>query len=356
MVIKQRVRAAVVLLFALLIDFASGELWAAGAGPSGHARGRLTVATYNLYLGADLTPIFSASSEEELVRRAGEAYAQMVRTDFPSRAQAIAKLLAEEPSDIVGLQEVALWETGPIHGDLTPSYDFLEILLSALKAQGLTYRAEAVNENFSGEMAISATMRAKFTDRDVILARRAGLADPDVSGPQSHNFVARFVVPTRVPGAVFIVPRGWSAVDVEVGDKTIRVANTHLEAFEATLRALQAVELRGALAASPYPVVVLGDFNSVPTDTTGAYGVFTRTGYADAWAVVHGPQGGFTAGQASELDNTPSRLDHRIDHAFYEPEGLSAAAATVIGEELDDRTPAGRWPSDHAGVVVRFGL
>ncbi|MGH2771364.1 MAG: endonuclease/exonuclease/phosphatase family protein [Actinomycetota bacterium] len=354
MAIKQRVRAAFVLLFALLVGPGSCGLQPAGAGPSGHARERLTVATYNLYLGADLIPIFSASSEEELVRLAGEAYAQMVRTDFPSRARAIAKLLARDPPDIVGLQEVALWETGPIGDELTPSYDFLAILLSALEAQGLTYRAEAVNENFSGEMAISATMRAKFTDRDVILARRAGLADLDVSGPQSHNFVARLVLPTRVPGVVFIVSRGWSAVDVEVNSTTIRVANTHLEAFEATIRTLQAVELRGALAGSRYPVVVLGDFNSEPTDTAGAYGIFTRTGYADAWAVVHGPQGGFTAGQTSELDNLPSQLDHRIVYALYEPEGVQAVAATVIGEELDDRTPAGRWPSDHAGLVVRL--
>jgi hypothetical protein len=26
--------------------------------------------------------------------------------------------------------------------------------------------------------------------------------------------------------------------------------------------------------------------------------------------------------------------------------------ADVAGEELDDRTASGRWPSDHAGVVV----
>lgn len=356
----RRVWAAIILLSALLVGFASGGLGLAAAGPGASppedAR-RLTVATYNLYLGADLTPIFSASTREELVQRAGEAYAQMQRTDFPSRAKAIAKLLVRDPPEVVGLQEVALWETGPIDGDLTVSYDFLQIMLGELAALGLSYRPEAVNVNFSGELPISPTTRARFTDRDAIIAR-ADLPPsfPKVGGAQSHAFAARFVVPTRVPGVVFVVPRGWSAVDVEVQGKTIRLANTHLEAFEATIRTLQAAELRVRLAHSPYPVVLLGDLNSVPTDTAGAYGIFTRTGYHDAWAVVQGPEGGFTVRQTPELDNVPSKLDHRIDYVLYEPKGLEATAATVIGEELEDRTPAGRWPSDHAGLVVRLHL
>jgi endonuclease/exonuclease/phosphatase (EEP) superfamily protein YafD len=348
-------RTAFVWLLALLMGLVGPQ--PACADPPEEVRRHLTVAIYNLYLGADLTPIFSAPSQEELVRRAGEAYAQVVRTDFPSRARAIARLLAEDPPDVVGLQEVALWEAGPIDGPLTTSYEFLSLLLGALEAEGLSYRSEAVNENFSGELPVSPTMRAKFTDRDVIIARDDLPGAPlSIGGAQSHTFTARFVVPTPIPGVVFTVPRGWSAVDVGVRGRTLRVANTHLEAFEATIRASQAAELRAALARSKHPVVVLGDFNSVPSDTAGAYGIFTGSGYADAWAVVHGPGGGFTHAQSPELDNVPSTLDRRIDYVLYEPEGLRATAATVIGEELDDRTPEGRWPSDHAGLVVRLRL
>jgi hypothetical protein len=32
------------------------------------------------------------------------------------------------------------------------------------------------------------------------------------------------------------------------------------------------------------------------------------------------------------------------------PRGLEAVAAEVIGEDLDDRTAAGLWPSDHAEI------
>jgi hypothetical protein len=61
----------------------------------------------------------------------------------------------------------------------------------------------------------------------------------------------------------------------------------------------------------------------------------------DAWVVVHGPAGGFTAGQAELLDNVPSKLDHRVDYVLYQPRGVEAVAAEVLGEELEDRTRLG---------------
>jgi endonuclease/exonuclease/phosphatase family metal-dependent hydrolase len=103
---------------------------------------------------------------------------------------------------------------------------------------------------------------------------------------------------------------------------------------------------------SPDPVVLVGDLNSQPDDAAGAYGTFTAAGYVDAWVVVHGPAGGFTAGQTELLDNVPSKLDHRIDYVLYQPQDVEAVTAEVIGEELDDRTAGGLWPSDHAGVVA----
>ena len=72
--------------------------------------------------------------------------------------------------------------------------------------------------------------------------------------------------------------------------------------------------------------------------------------------VVHGPAGGFTAGQPELLDDVPSKLDHRIDYVLYQPRGVQAVAAEVLGEELEDRTPTGLWPSDHAGVVGTLHL
>jgi endonuclease/exonuclease/phosphatase family metal-dependent hydrolase len=137
----------------------------------------------------------------------------------------------------------------------------------------------------------------------------------------------------------------------------VRFANTHLEAFSTTVRNQQARELAAAMAGSASPVVLVGDLNFQPEDTAGAYGSFAAAGYVDAWVVVHGPAGGFTAGQAELLDNVPSKLDHRIDYVLYQPRGVEAVAAEVLGEELEDRTAAGLWPSDHvntAGAVELF--
>ncbi len=357
-VVRWRRRAVVALLATTVVVGVMG-LRPAWADPPPVAQRQLTVASYNLYLGADLTRLFSATTPAELVQRAGQIYANVVKTDFPARAEAIAELLAANPPEVVGLQEVALWETGPIGGQLTPSYDFLQLLLDALARHGLAYRPAAVNANFSsgGPIPIDATTAARFSDRDVILARAdLPAALVGVSSPESHNFAARLVIPTGIPGLSFSVPRGWSAVDVKVRGKTVRFVNTHLEAFSAPVRNAQATELATALAHSPRPVVLAGDLNSRPDDTLGAYGTFGGAGYADAWTVAQGPDGGFTSGQSELLDNVPSLLDHRIDYVLYQPGTVEALHAEVIGDELGDRTLSGLWPSDHAGVVATLHL
>ena len=350
-----RARFGAVLLAALIgMVTVPAAAWG-GDGHPGQAQRRLGVATYNLYLGADFTPLFTATSQEQLVQRAGQVYANVVKTDFPSRAEAVARLLAQDPPDLAGLQEVALWETGPIGGQLSPSYDFLGLLLHALARHGLAYRPVAVNTNFTGSLPISATTAARFTDHDVVIAR-VGRGAPQVRNPDSHNFAARLVIPTAIPGLSFTVLRGWSTVEVKLRGRSVRFANTHLEAFSADVRNAQARELAAALAPSRHPVVLVGDLNSRPDDAAGAYGTFQGAGYADAWVAVHGPEGGFTSGQSELLDNVPSLIDHRIDYVLYQPGHVWALAAEVVGEELGDRTPAALWPSDHAGVVATLRL
>jgi hypothetical protein len=88
------------------------------------------------------------------------------------------------------------------------------------------------------------------------------------------------------------------------------------------------------LAGSASSVELVSDLNSQPDDTAGAYGTFDAAGSVDAGVVVHGPAGGFTAGQTELLDNVPSKLDHRIDDVLYQPRGVGAVAAEVLGEEL----------------------
>ena len=351
--------ALVALLSAVLAALVVGNAAAASGGSHpGRAKHPVTVATYNLYLGANLQPLFGATSLPDLVARAGQVYANVVRTNFPERAAAIADLLAETRPDVVGLQEVALWETGPIGGELTPSYDFLDLLLDALAERGHPYRAVVSNANFAGQLPISATTEARFTDHDVVIVRADHRPSRiETSNPQAQNFAAKLQIPTPV-GITFDVPRGWSTVDVKLRGRTFRFANTHLEAFSEVVRNLQARELYAALAASPNPVVLVGDLNSEPSDTAGAYGLARQAGYDDAWVVANGPDGGFTSGQTDAL-NEPSKIDHRIDYVLYRSvwqTRIKAVRAEVIGEEDADRTPSGLWPSDHAGVVASLQI
>lgn len=311
--------------------------------------GNVDVATYNIYQGTDLAPLFTAPNLPELVRRAGIAYGQVVATDFPARARAIARLIKKERPGVIGLQEVALWKTGPLGGELTTSYDFLTILLDALQAAGLEYRAVAVDTTFSGSLPISATQQANFTDRDVILVREG----VRTTNAQSHLYTAKLVV-TTPSGITFTIPRGWSSVDVKLRGGPLRVANTHLEPAAAPIRNAQGQELHTALAQSPYPVTAVGDFNSPPTDATGPYGTFTGGGYVDTWKTVHPGKDGFTAVQDPDLANLPSKLSRRVDYVFQQAGRPVAVRARVFGDEPGDRTASGLWPSDHAGLVVRL--
>ncbi|MEV6105058.1 endonuclease/exonuclease/phosphatase family protein [Streptomyces sp. NPDC051940] len=329
------------------------------ADPPAHASRLVGTASYNLYLGANLQPLFGATSQLELIQRAGQVYKDMEATDFTERAGAVADLLAERAPEVVGLQEVALWEKGPLNGDVAVTYDFLQLLLDELAARGTPYRAVAVNANFTGQLPISATEQARFTDRDVIIVREGlQVSRLRTANPQSHTFSVKLEIPSAIPGLTFTVPRGWSAVDVTVRGKTFRFANTHLEAFgPAAVRNAQAQELAAALGTSPHPVVLAGDLNSRPTDTAGAYGTMAAAGLADAWLGSGGdPDGGWTSGQTDSLLD-PSRITHRIDYVLADPDGIGFVSAEVIGEEESDRSsPTGFWPSDHAGVVAVLRL
>ncbi|MQY14786.1 hypothetical protein SRB5_49620 [Streptomyces sp. RB5] len=330
---------------------------AVAAAPPAQAQRRVGVASYNLYLGADLQPLFTASNQLELVQRAAQIYGGMEATNFPERAGAVADLISARNPDLVGLQEVALWERGPQNGALTVTYDFLGLLLAELAARGTPYRAVASNTNFTGQLPISMTDQARFTDHDVIIVRDdLPVSRLRVASPQSYNFAVKLDIPTSIPGVAFTVPRGYSTVDVTVRGKTFRFANGHLEAFgPAAVRNAQAQELAAALAASPHPVVLVGDMNSRPTDTSGAYGALRASGLSDAWLETGGdPNGGWTSGQTDTLLD-PNRIDHRIDYVLGR--GVDYVSVEVIGDEEADRSqPTGFWPADHAGVSAVVAL
>jgi len=320
----------------------------------------LTVLTRNLYFGADLQPIFQATSFLDLLTRVATAFAVVRATNFPERAKAIADEIAATDAHLVGLQEVALWRTGtpvdparwaPGTPAETVEYDFLAILLDELAARGKAYAVVAKVENIDaqapGVTNTGMVQDVRLTDHDVMLARTDLPKNVfKVGGAASGNFTAK--VTSSLLGMPLETKSGWTRVDVHLHGKAVRVVETHLEPFDLGIQEQQRAELvRGPLRAS-LPTVLVGDLNS-PAPDGSTYQKMLDEGFADAWVATNGDDPGFTWGHAADLRNPEPTLTVRIDYVLTRG-GITASSANRVGHEPEDRTPSGLWPSDHAGV------
>jgi Endonuclease/Exonuclease/phosphatase family len=365
--------------------------WAAAKQDSGqydNGRGKVVrTMTRNLYLGANLLPAIGAKSLPEFVAANGQILREVTENNFPVRAQGLAGEILEQQPDLVGLQEVALWRTAP--PDLTPvltgeptattvRYDFLKELLAELnrgKGKGgkgkPQYEVVVVQNEFDLEApadenkvagdgpnpAIAdAEINGRLTMRDVILARRG--AGVQTWNEQGANF--KVLLPAPILGKTVLIKRGWTATDAKVrGSHPFRFVNTHLEAFEPTVRAAQAGELvaPGGPTTSDLPVVLVGDLNSDDDTVSGAdrlaYEVLLAAGMVerttndplscciDSSLLAVGKGG-------SEAD-----FDHQVDHIMTrDPEVVTLQSSAVTGIQPVN----GFWDSDHAGITsaLRF--
>lgn len=303
----------------------------------------LRVASYNLYLGADLTLVFGATSAEHLTRQARLVHAQLRATDFGQRAAAVARVLVREQVDVVGLQEVARWTaTSSSRGVPEVRLDFLPTLLAAAEAEGASYAVHAVNANFEGGARLGGDESMSVLGHNVVLVRRG--SGVHVEGERTGGFAAAWSVRTGMSDLAIIVRRGWGWVDAALDGRPFRFVNTHLEAYDETVRDAQRDELLAAVGDPGRPVVLVGDFNAVPER------VGVPAPYRDAWVVAGGPGPGHTCGQAAGLVNPESALAQRIDYVFVRD--AEVTDCRVVGDGPGDRTPSGLWPSDHAGVVA----
>jgi endonuclease/exonuclease/phosphatase family metal-dependent hydrolase len=298
------------------------------------------VATYNLYLGADLSLLFEVSDADGLAAAIAQVRAQLEATRFEERAEAVARLLARERPDLVGLQEISRWTSGPTGFDRV-DVDFLPTLLAALEAAGAGYDAHVVNENFTGAMPVTEQEWVGLVGANVTLVRRDGPAE--VVAEATDTYVTGFDVITGIEGVTFPIARSWGRVDARVDGSRLRFVNTHTEAYDGPARDAQRDECLTANADVDGAVVVVGDFNTTP-DLVGV-----PAPWVDAWTAGEGD--GFTFGQDGDLANDESGMRERIDYVFVR--GAEVRRTWTIGDRQDDRsTPHRLWPSDHAGVVA----
>ena len=310
---------------------------------------KIRVATYNLYLGADLGLLFAATSPDELAARVEVVRSQLDRTGFTARAAAVAGILHREQVDVVGLQEVSRWTMTHVDdpsGDGEVLVDFLPTLTAALEAAGTPYDVHAGEVSFEGGLPVAGRWM-QVSGANAVLVRRHGPVR--VLEERTGTFDTTLRLTTGIEGVAFPVRRSWGLVELEAAGRRLVVANTHTEAWDSRVRDAQRDERLAVLDAIEGPVALLGDLNAEPA-VVGLPGE-----YVDAWLAAGGdPAGGQTCGQSGDLGNPEPDLRRRIDYVFVR--GAEVRACRVRGCETQDRTPGGLWPSDHAAVVADLEL
>ena len=193
-----------------------------------------------------------------LVRRTRAIWNQVVATNFPARAKVLAKEIDNDDPYIIGLQEVALWRSGPINGvkDATVvEYDFLDDPAARARrraAPSTRRRSSSRRPTSRARPQPTCEGSPASTMRDVILVRTdLPKALVSFSNPQSGNY-ANFIsisspgaCPPSCYGAVEF-KRGWTSIDIKLlGHPVARFVNTHLESVASGDRWQQACELVG---------------------------------------------------------------------------------------------------------------
>lgn len=305
---------------------------------------KLTVMSRNLFLGANLLPLATSRPGEEFEKAAGKVYADVQATEADERMKLVAKEIVSAKPDLVGLQEVTLWRTGP-KGDPAPAkdvqIDYLASLRKALEAEGASYRVVADQRTLDLEGPTDRGFDVRFTDGNVILARKG----VKVSKSRSSDFKEQLKIPTAALGTIS-VNRSFNQLDATVGGRKYHFVNAHLEAYSADYRLRQAKELvKGPLKSRKLPTVLVGDLNSGPKlpkeEDRPPYLAIAKAGYKEART----PK--FNCCFDDDLVN--GDIDHIVDHIMTRPK-FKVLRSFVTGID-GPKTPGGLAPSDHGGVV-----
>lgn len=319
-------------------------------------RRELTVMTRNMYLGADFDGVLGATSFPEFANEVAALYIHVQQSRIQERAAAVAREIESTRPQLIGLQEVSVWRTGPFGGPATTvTFDSLQSLLDALSARGLHYTPIAILTEFEAEAPSALGINIGFTDRDVILARTdLNTSELILSNVQAQHFTTNLMFVTPVLGPLTI-PRGWLSVDGKIRGKTFRFVTTHLESFHPGIQAVQASELIQAACNTTLPVIIAGDLNTDspsgnPTDNAG-YQILRSSAFSDIWTSFHEGEAGNTWPLHVGDSLTATTPSQRIDIVFFR-----GAIDTEEVELVGDLPTSGLWPSDHAVVVALFDL
>jgi endonuclease/exonuclease/phosphatase family metal-dependent hydrolase len=368
-------RAAVVRSVLLILTLSTATNWAFAQRPDVGGKRDLKVMTVNSYIGADFSPLTTLNPSDpdfgvKFLTGVATIYGRILASNFPVRAEAIARQIALRGPDVIALQEVILIRRqspgDAIAGGTTAAtnvvLDYLQILLAALEHQGAHYAVASASQDLDVEVPLATGPGTfddlRLTDREVILVRTD--LPPGylrTTNPQNGNYAAGLPLPIGIT-----VLRGWCSIDLQVRGRQLRVINTHLEEalppFLPDIQGFQAFELLSGPANTNLPVVLAGDLNS---DAYGNYGpsvyplLTSFGGFNDAWSVARPGELGLTWGHDQFLADPRVLFSLRIDDVLYRGSQLHASDAETI-DLMIRATPPPLWFSDHAAVIAELEI
>ncbi|HJU88415.1 MAG TPA: endonuclease/exonuclease/phosphatase family protein [Gemmatimonadaceae bacterium] len=306
--------------------------------------------TRNVYVGALFDSILSAPSADLLAERVDSAWRTLLDSSFPDRARVLARDTAEADPDVVGLQEVARLTMRPkdaVRDELL--LDYLEILLNELSALGAEYQVASICQAADAELPTRDGSALRLSVRNVLLARKGMHVSHATASCFGENLSA---IAGGKGGVPITVLRGWASADVDIGERSLRIVNTHFETQpNPRIQRAQCDELIRILEPIGTPLVVMGDLNSDALGgDTPTYRTLVSSGFTDAWRSVR-EDDGCTCCHSSDLRDPHTKLTKRIDHVLVRGD-LEVLDADVVG--ATSKTETGLWASDHAGVLVEL--
>lgn len=303
----------------------------------------VTVMTRNVYFGTDPVPLAVEPPGERFETAATNVFQRTIDSHPRERMKAIAAEIAKARPDVVGLQEVGLYRTGP-KGDPAAAtkvvYDMLADLTSALRRLKAPYRVVGPGEGFDAEGPTSRGFDLRITIDDSVTLVRRGVS---VRNVRARAFRNQFVIPTQALGEVEVT-RGFTQFDGTVDGRRIRFVNTHLEAYSNEFKAKQGTEIVRGPARSRLPTIVIGDLNTGPNLEDPAdekpFQVFSRAGFKISRLS--------RSSCCFEGDVRTGRLDHNVDWILTKPKARLLRSYITGARKIGG---VGVYPADHAGVV-----
>ena len=335
----------------------------------------LIIMSRNLYIGADLLPLFAGGFQA--IQNTGIVLDNAIDSEFPRRARGIAWEIKKIDPDIIALQEVITLKTGeqnfnPFTNEIEvdancTELNFLDILMEALNENNLTYKVAVKSLNADIELT-DFTKDIRLTDYDVILVKE----DMNVTGNSTTVFDANLSIDESLPALA--VTRSYSRIDLTF-DKNgtavdLYIFNTHMEVPEnetnftiQIAQGQQLVDEISLLQLGTIPIIIIGDINSGPnvSDNT-TYKYFLDNNYTDSW-LDNRTDSGYTCCYVLESDDINNTYE-RIDHVFYWNPSSGPSVTTVnsiitqldINEQIIKTDSSTIWPSDHAARITGFKI